>query len=206
LPILTLADIRQREISVWACIDPVARLGSVLRTDRRCQTGGTEMNALMGHTFGTHAGMSALTKAARLLAGIRVAERMTGCEVDDMGMLPCPACSRPFNVRNGGQIDHVEGKAASGSGTYVGGGFVLICASCNQTRGGMQGMGAGVDFHGVLSGRYGRDVKAASVGVPYVGGTVARRLLAAYVAAPVPTNQGNVGRQDAEAFANYRTA
>lgn len=164
------------------------------------------MNALTGHIFGTHRDMSALTKAARLLAGIRVAERMTGVEVDDMGMLPCPACSRPFNVRNGGQIDHVAGKAASGSDTYVGGGFVLICAACNSTRGGLQALGAGVDYHGVLSGRYAHDVRQATAGVPYVGGTVARRILATYPAAAERTNHGNVGRQDAEAFANYRTA
>lgn len=164
------------------------------------------MKALTGHTFGTHRDMSALTKAARLLAGIRVAERMAGVEVDDMGYLPCPACNRPFNVRNGGQIDHVGGKSATGSDAYVGGGFVLICASCNQTRGGMQAMGAGVDFHGVLSGRYAHDVRQATAGVPYVGGTVARRLLAVWPEGAAATNRGNVGRQDAEAFANYRTA
>lgn len=161
---------------------------------------------LTGKVFGTHAGMSALTKSARLLAGIRVAETMVGMEADDAGYLPCPTCGRPFNVRNGGQIDHVGGKATTGDERYVGGAFVLICAACNQSRANLQTMGAGVDFHGCLSGRYGRDVAMASARVPYVGGTVARRILATIPAQDEATNNGNTGRQDPDAFTNYRTA
>jgi hypothetical protein len=157
---------------------------------------------LTGHVFGTHRSMSALTKSARLLAGIRVAEVMTGCTVDDAGILPCPACDRGFNVRNGGQIDHTPGKSASGVDTYVGGAFVLICASCNQHRAGLQVNGG--DVNGAA--RYMADVERASRLVPYIGGTVARRILATMPEQDEATNNGNVGRFDAEAWSNYRQA
>jgi hypothetical protein len=141
--------------------------------------------------------MSALTKSARLLAAIRVAETMVGMEVDDAGYLPCPACERAFNVRNGGQVDRVEGGR---DGAYIGGAFVLICASCNQSRGDLQTRGG--DYMGIS--RYASAVRAASARVPYIGGTVARRILASIPAQDERTNHGNVGRTDPLAFTLYR--
>lgn len=159
------------------------------------------MNAtLTGHVFGTHRAMSALTKSARLLAGIRVAEVMVGMTTDDAGYLPCPACERAFNVVNGGQIDHVAGKAATGTDTYIGGGFVLICAACNQSRADLQTRGG--DYMGAR--RYADDVRKASARVPYIGGTVARRILASIPAQDEATNMGNIGRNDPGAFSLYR--